>query len=382
MEPMNYSDNATANGPQENEEDDDVTEEVDSVTKIIIVAAYVIIFFFSFVGNSLVIHLVRTRINIRKNPFNWLLVNTAVADVVDVITASASALSSFLYGDHWISGILGTILCKLIPFLLVVSICASIWTLTVIAADRYLAIVCIRRQPLSHRSVVRSIVAVWLCAGLVFCGQLYKFKTELEDEIPVCYHEWHEDWEMSTLFYKVEMIVRVVVTYAVPLIIMAVLYSLIAFFLRRHRTPGHQSCNQRAFVRQARKRRAGIKMMVTAVTVFAICWLPVHISHIMSEFYSDAYKAIPKVLRWLFFWFAHANAAIHPWLFIVFSENLRVETKGIFRNMLIRKRGLSVQHPIRRTSSQQGFTTLETSRYLTPSRSSLDATILSFDTKL
>ena len=382
MEPMNYSDNATANGPPENEEDDDITEEVDSVTKIIIVGAYVIIFFFSFVGNSLVIHLVRTRINIRKNPFNWLLVNTAVADVVDVITASASSLPYFLYGNHWISGILGTILCKLIPFLLVVSICASIWTLTVIAADRYLAIVCTRRQPLSHRAVVRTIAAVWLSAGLVFCGQLYKFKTELEDEIPVCYHEWHEDWDMSTLFYKAEMIVRVVVTYAVPLIIMAVLYSLIAFFLWRHRTPGHQSSNQRAYVKQARTRRAVIKMMVTAVTVFAICWLPVHVSHIMSEFFSDAYEAIPKVLSWLFFWFAHANAAIHPWLFIVFSENLRVETKEIFRNMWNRERGRSVQYPIRSTLSQKGFTTLETSRYLTPSRSSLDTNILSFDTKL
>ena len=381
MEPMNYSDNATANEPPENEEDDNTTEEFDPVTKIIIVAAYVIILLFSFVGNSLVIHLVRTRMHIRKNPFNWLLVNTAVADVVDVISASAFSLPYFLCGNRWISGILGTILCKLIPFLLLVSICTSIWTLTVIAVDRYLAIVCVGRQPLSHGSVVRSIIAVWLCAGLVFCGQLYKFKTELEDEVPVCYHEWHEDSDMSSLFYRAEMIVRVVVTYAVPLIIMAVLYSMIAFFLWRHKPPGHQSGKQGAYVKQARKRRAVIKMMVTAVTVFTMCWLPVHTSHIMSEFYSDAYDTIPKVLRWLFFWFAHANAAIHPWLFIVFSENLRVETKGIFRNIWNRKRCRSVQHPIRSTLPQQAFTTLETSKYLAPSRSSLDTSILSFDTK-
>ena len=302
------------------------------VTKVILIVAYVIILLFSFVGNSLVIHIVRTRYKIRKNPFNWLLVNTAAADLVDVTTASSFLLPYFLCGECWLSGVVGTMLCKLIPFFLVVSICTSIWTLTVIAADRYLAIVSLRRKALSSSSVRRSIAAVWLCAGIIFCGQLYKFKTEeTEDGTQVCYHEWHEDWEMSTLFYKAEMIVRVVVTYAVPLVIMAVVYSLIAFYLWRHNPPGH--VNHQAYAKRARKRRAVIKMMMTVVTVFALCWLPVHVNHIISLFYTNAYDAIPAILRWLFYWLAHANAAVHPWLFIVFSENLRVEAKGIFRSI-------------------------------------------------
>ena len=383
MEVMNYTDNSTVTGPPEKEKDEEHIEEVDDVIKTTIISAYVVILLFSFVGNSIVIHLVRTRMKIRKNPFNWLLVNTAIADLVDVITASAFSLPYFLCEYCWISGIIGTIICKVIPFFLVVSICTSIWTLTVIAADRYLAIVCIQRRPLSSRTVVRSIIALWLCAGLIFCGQLYKFKTEeTEDGAPECYHEWHDDPEMSALFYKVEMIVRVVITYAVPLVIMAVLYSLIAYFLWMHKPPGH--VNQQAYAKQARKRRAVIKMMMTAVAVFALCWLPAHVSHIMSEFYFDAYVSIPDFFKWLFFWFAHANAAIHPWLFIIFSENLRVETKEIFRNVWNRKRG-RFQQPNLRSSSQQslGFSALEltASRYFASSRSSIDKSILSLDTK-
>ena len=302
------------------------------VKKTILIVAYVIILLISFVGNSLVIHIVRTRTMIRKNPFNWLLVNTAVADLVDVTTASSFLLPYFLCGECWLSGVVGTVACKVIPFFLVVSICVSIWTLTVIAADRYLAIVCVRKKALSSSSVIRSIAAVWLCAGIIFCGQLYKFKTdETEDGTQVCYHEWHEDWETSTLFYKVEMIVRVVITYAVPLVIMTVLYSLIARFLWTRKPPGN--VNQKAVIKQTRKRRAVIKMMITVVTVFALCWLPVQISHIMSLFYSDAYDAIPTILKWLLYWLAHANAAIHPWLFIVCSENLRLETIGVLRNI-------------------------------------------------
>jgi len=316
---------STEGGEERNEEGDDLT-------KIIMIVAYVIIILFSFVGNSLVIHIVRTRVHIRKNSFNWLLANTAVADLVDVITASAFSLPFYLCGYCWVSGVVGTILCKLIPFLVVVSISTSIWTLTVIAADRYLAIVCTRRKPLSYKSTLRSIIAVWLCAGLIFSGQLYKFKTEeTEDGLSVCYHEWHEDLETSVLFYKVEMIVRVVITYAVPLIIMAVLYSSIARFLWKRKPPGY--VNQQSLVKKTRKRRAVFKMMTTVVTVFALCWLPVHVCHIMSEFYSDAYDNIPTIVKWLSYWLAHANAAIHPWLFIIFSENLRQETKEIIRKI-------------------------------------------------
>ena len=328
---MNTSHNSTESLTGEGREES--KEESDNTTKVILIVAYVIILLFSFVGNSLVIHIVQTRRKIRRNPFNWLLVNTAVADLVDVITASAFSLPYFLCGHCWISGIVGTIICKIIPFLLVVSICTSIWTLTAVTVDRYLAIVCIHKRQLSSRTVVRSIVAFWLCSGLVFCGQLYKFKTEeTEDGDPLCYDEWHEDPDISILLYKVEMTVRVVLTYAVPLIIMTVLYSLIARFLWKRKPPGN--VNQQAVIRQTRKRRAVIKMMMTVVTVFALCWLPAHVSHIMSEFYSDSYAAIPTILKWLFFWVAHANAAIHPWLFIAFSENLRMETRAIFRHLI------------------------------------------------
>lgn len=52
-------------------------EEATDGMKIILTVAYVIILLFSFIGNSFITHIVHTRRKIRKNPFNWLLVNTA-----------------------------------------------------------------------------------------------------------------------------------------------------------------------------------------------------------------------------------------------------------------------------------------------------------------
>ena len=332
---MNKSFNFTDTIIDDLEQGDESTKEIIDAIKIILIVAYVIILLFSFIGNSLVIHIVRTRVNIRKNPFNWLLVNTAIADLVDVITASAFSLPDFLCGECWLSGVVGTILCKLLPFSLGVSICVAVWTLTVIAADQYRTVVSIQKKSLSSKSVVHCIIAIWLCSGLLLSGQLYKFKSKTEYGVPRCYEEWYEDSkELSNIFNQAEIIVRLLITYAVPLITMGVLYLQIAIFLSRHKPPGNLEFNQRAFAKHARKRRAVIKMMIIAVTVFAVCWLPVHVSHIMSEFHIDAFVAIPTFSQWMFIWLAHANAAIHPWLFIAFSQHLRLEMMGIFRNVL------------------------------------------------
>ena len=365
----------------EEEFDDGHGENLKEVDRIIMIGAYAFICLFSLVGNSLIIHLVRTRNNIRKNAFNWLLFNTAVADLLDVTTSTAFTLPVFFCGECWISGVVGSILCKLTPFLSVVSICVSIWTLTVIAADRYLAIVCIRRRPLSPRSVVRSIVIVWLLASLIFSGELPKHKLiEEEGESAECTTEWHENKELAQIFEEADMIGKVVLTYAIPLFIMAVLYSSIAYFLWKQRPPG--TVNQEAYIRQKKKRNAIIKMLLMAVAVFAICWLPAHVAHIMTIFYGDIYDNIPIVVHGLFFWFAHANAAIHPWLFIAFSENLRSEVKGIF--YYLRKRG-PFKKTQSRTSSQPSLITnveLAGSREIAQSRSPVNISTISLDTRL
>lgn len=371
---------------QTNDENNGDNQEEDNVINIIFVAAYIVIIMFSLAGNSIVIHLVRTRSDVRQNPFNWLLANTAVADVLDVLTASSFTMSFFIAGNRWIPGIVGALLCKLIPFILKISISVAVWTLTVIAVDRFLAIVCIRRRPMSSRAVVRSVFCLWLCFSVIFCGQLYTSKTrETEDGTVECIEDWHDFPNISHILFRAELVFKLVITYAIPLTIMTILYSLIACFLWRHKPPGH--VNQQAYAKQAKKRRAVIKMLLAAVSVFTICWLPVHVGHMMSVFHTNAYEDIPIVFRLFFFWLAHANAAIHPWLFIVFSEKLRVETKLMFPRFTKHRprKQDRFKLPALSTFSQQtlGNSSLElrASRYLQTSVSSTGISNLSLDTR-
>lgn len=78
-------------------------------------------------------------------------------------------------------------------------------------------------------------------------------------------------------------------------------------------------------------------MLFMVVVVFVICWFFVYVVYIMIIFYGDIYENIFIVVFGLFFWFVYVNVVIYFWLFIVFSENLWSEVKGIF--YYLRKRG-------------------------------------------
>lgn len=209
--------------------------------------------------------------------------------------------------------------------------------------------------------MLRCIAAVWFLAGLIFSWELYTYNVdEVDVDVVVCYAQWHvESEELSIILDKAEMIVKAAITYAVPLVIMGVLYSLIAKFLWSHKPPGIDT--QLAHAKRTRNFRGVIKMLMTAVAIFALCWLPVHVCHIVSIFYRDIYNTIPFIIQGLLFWVAHANAAIHPWLFIAFSENLRREAKGILQNSCKGKKKVFDQLRLRTVSLPTLITTPEMS---------------------
>lgn len=62
--------------------------------------------------------------------------------------------------------------------------------------------------------------------------------------------------------------------------------------------------------------------------IFAVCWFPVHVNHLLRSFDLSIYCGLPAFLPLSFFLLAHANCAINPWVWFMFS--------GYFRNMLKR----------------------------------------------
>ena len=289
-------------------------------TQVGLTIAYFIVFLVALVGNSMIIFVIHCHPKC-KTTFNMLIVNMAAADILDVITAIPLSLVYLYESAKWFPGRFGVILCKCLPFLAFISIGSSVLTLTVMTFDRYLAIVHVMKRPLSLKLTLVAITLTWLVSGLVFASEIYKYKLYNESGQVICAPRWVEDLLASHKITMYEMIVRFVLFYLIPLLAMTVLYSKIVLHMWRRKAPGeHIDKNQKRIEIQKRK---VISMLVTIVTIFALCWLPAHVNHFLVTFNFEAFSCLPTSLILTFFFMTHANTAINPCLYFIFNEIFR-----------------------------------------------------------
>ena len=305
--------------------------------KIGLTVAYLVIFLVGLLGNAMIIFLVNHYAEL-KTTFNMLIVNMAASDILDVMTAVPLSVAYLHYSVKWFSGGFGVFLCKFLPFLAFLSIGTSVMTLTVMTFDRYLAIMRTMRRPRSPKRTAVAIASTWIISGLVFATEFYKYQLFNVSDQVICASRWVEDLQQSHKVSMYEMIVRFVLLYLIPLLTMAVLYSRIVLHLWKRKAPGeHIDKTDQRIERQNRK---VIVMLITIVTIFAICWLPAHVNHFLATFDFNAFSCLPTSLILSLFFVTHANTAINPCLYVIFNESFR----GAFKKQVRMRRRFRDRH--------------------------------------
>lgn len=258
----------------------------------------------------------------------------AASDILDVITAVPLSVAYLFVSVKWFPGGFGVFLCKLLPFLAYLSMGASVLTLTVMTIDRYFAIVRPMRRPLSKQLTMVAISLTWLISGAIFATELYKFRLFNDSGQVICAPRWVENILDSHKITVFEMVIRFVLLYLVPLLTMAKFYFQIVLHLWKRKAPGvHIDKNQKRIEKQKRK---VVRMLVTIVTLFAVCWLPAHVNHFLLMFNFKVYSCLPTSLTLTFYFLTHSNAAINPCLYLVFNESFREGFKHQVYNRLSR----------------------------------------------
>ena len=112
-----------------------------------------------------------------------------------------------------------------------------------------------------------------------------------------------------------------VILYAIPLLLMTVLYTIIVHKLWRNRFA--QSTGSGGDVNINNSKKRVVKMLVTVTLFFAICWFPLHTIHYYMYFNSQSYKCLSLYVILLSFWLGHANSAINPVLYVIFNKTFR-----------------------------------------------------------
>ena len=275
-----------------------------------------------------------------------MYVNLAVADLLVTVVVLPQSLQSILMDGKWFDGGFGLFLAKLVYFVFFVALTASIFSLTAVSFDFFCAMVLPMHKFPRFRNKKVLVPVIWISSmclmipWLIIVGvkdSSIEFKFSLLGPVQASLR--------GVLLYLV------ITIYVIPLATMSILYGHVCQKLRAHKVPGI-TMNNRATHRANATKRQIIHMSIAVVVVFALCWLPAHVYHMILAIDLDLHLSLPSYIMVTSNLCGHANSAINPWLLIYFKKRFRVVFRGMITHPLNRlslssKTNASAKNPAR-----------------------------------
>nr|XP_020009049.1 neuromedin-K receptor [Castor canadensis] len=282
--------------------------------------AYGVVVAVAVFGNLIVIWIILAHKRMRTVT-NYFLVNLAFSDAS---MAAFNTLVNFIYALHseWY---FGANYCRFQNFFPITAVFASIYSMTAIAVDRYMAIIDPLKPRLSATATKIVIGSIWILAFLLAFPQCLYSKIKVMPGRTLCYVQWPEGPKQHFTYH----IIVIILVYCFPLLIMGVTYTIVGITLWGGEIPG-DTCDK--YHEQLKAKRKVVKMMIIVVVTFAICWLPYHIYFILTAVYQqlNRWKYIQQVYL-ASFWLAMSSTMYNPIIYCCLNKRFRAGFKRAFR---------------------------------------------------
>ena len=300
-------------------------------SKAIKVACYTVLMLLSLLGNGAVIAIVTKNRQMRTTT-NYLIANMAVSDLLLSSFALPREMTEIFIGFRgWlIDGLTGAVLCKVVYFFQDISTAVSIQSIVVITLDRYTGVVQPFREPIITPKRRKFVIAlIWLISMGLHGIYFYIARHERVNGISICSFSFEPAFD-NLRSLRINFIILSVVLIAVPLSVIAVLYSLILRDLKRKKPLWQKSSSSLA--KNRRKEDAKIVRNVLAIVIlFFICILPIDIVGFL--FFFVWYEKIPCGMDQLSFaakFIFYANASLNPCIYFLLNDRYRQGLRNIF----------------------------------------------------
>ena len=285
--------------------------------RAVFIGLYAVIFIMSLVGNSLVC-LVVARNKRMRGVTNFFLANQACSDMV----MTALNIPFILYTQLAYEWPFGYLMCHLTDYLAVASVYVSCFTFTAIALDRHRVIVHPLRPRISMTTAIMIAVGIWFLAVVLpipfaICREVIEVNDNISYDFKMCVASYPHPFVGKYLVLGTFFI-----QFAIPLTINSIAYIHIGTKLWRATSVGDVTARQHRAAVQAKTRTT--LMLVLVVAAFAICWFPLNVYLIVSNFDFRAKNTLAYL--WCHF-IAMSSVCINPVAFGFLNENFRAELR-------------------------------------------------------
>ncbi|XP_037541971.1 mu-type opioid receptor [Nematolebias whitei] len=281
------------------------------IIAIIITALYSIVCMVGLVGNVLVMYII-VRYTKMKTATNIYIFNLAVADTLVTSTLPFQSVN-YLMGT-WP---FGDVLCKMAMSIDYYNMFTSIFTLTTMSIDRYVA-VCHPVKALDFRTPRNAkIVNVcnWILSSAIGLPVMFMASTVVTDKhsgIDCKLNFPHPSWYWDTLM----KICVFIFAFIMPVLIITVCYGLMILRLKSVRMlSGSQE--------KDRNLRRITRMVLVVVAVFIVCWTPIHVFVIITALINIPSSTLQTITWHFCIALGYTNSSLNPVLYGYLDENFK-----------------------------------------------------------
>ncbi|KAJ8354012.1 hypothetical protein SKAU_G00215790 [Synaphobranchus kaupii] len=290
------------------------------IDNFITLVIFGLIFTLGVLGNSMVITvLARSKPGKPRSTTNIFILNLSIADLSYLLFCIPFQSTVYIL-PTWV---LGAFICKFIHYFFTVSMLVSIFTLSAMSVDRYVAIVHSRKSSSIRvaKHALIGVVVIWILSFAMAAPVAYYIGIVKGDNGTYCWEQW-PDLNKK----KVYVVCTFVFGYVLPLLLISFCYAKVLNHL-------HKKLRNLSKKSEASKKKTAQTVLVVVV-VFCLSWLPHHVVHLWAEFGTFPLNQASFVFRVVAHCLAYSNSSVNPIIYAFLSENFRKAYKQVFKCQL------------------------------------------------
>ena len=308
-----------------------------SAIKRVKTLCYCVLLLLSILGNSLLVTIIK--MNKRMQTItNYLIANMAVSDILITLLVVPRQITEILVGPRrWlINGLVGSILCKSVYFLQDITTAVSIFSLVVIAIDRYRGIVFPFRKQLMNPAKLCKIVIplIWIVSMSLHAVYFYIFRVVRYNAETYCAPSWAA--KPQETYYLIGFVCLI----AFPACLVTFLYFRVILNLKRSRVSKFKGPSS---LKRLREDTKVVRNIMAVLIAFLVCTIPINVYGILFYFVWD--WKMPCGMENFGFaahFILYSNASVNPWIYFVLNDKYRHCLVNILMILhIVRKRAVT-----------------------------------------